>query len=176
MAQIMRYWNIADAYNFNYAAMPANTGSAEVQRLMSIAGTTVGMSYTCSASSAFLTNVPGALHTLGFTSAQYNGYGTDDVEGNIYDDEPVILAGCDDSGETNCHAWVCDGLMDEQYVVCDNGVYEGGGEILDWHMNWGWNEQGVATNYNGWFAYNNWAPGNGENWRYAQDMVWGIHP
>jgi hypothetical protein len=176
MAQIIRYWSIADSYNFNYASMPANEGSAEVQRLMYAAGKQVGMTYTCSESSAYMTSVPGALQNFGFSSANYNGYGWTDVEDNIYGKEPVILSGCDGSGGTGCHAWVCDGLMDEEYVVCVNGVYEGGGEILDWHMNWGWNEVDGAPNYNGWFQYNNWAPGSGDNFQYFQDMVWNIHP
>jgi hypothetical protein len=78
MAQIIRYWQPANGFNYNYASVPATQGNGEVQRLMHNAGVNVNMSYGCAingGSSADNRNVPGALKSyFGFSSANYSSY------------------------------------------------------------------------------------------------------
>lgn len=194
MAQVTRYWSPANGFAYNYNGMPANFGNGDVQRLMHDAGVSVYMSYGCGAnggSSAQMPSIPGALTgAFGFSYATYSGYGWQDVQNDLYSNEPVILGGCNGQKTVfifwhqpvDCHAWVCDGFMDEQYIICDNGVFIGGGDLLNFHMNWGWHEVGTANDFNGWFAFNNWnIPGAGSNgsslnFQYATDMVKHIHP
>lgn len=51
-----------------------------------------------------------------------------------------------------------------------------GDSYLYFHMNWGWHELNAPNDYNGWFGFDNWAPGNGDNFQYAQDKITSIHP
>lgn len=87
---------------------------------------------------------------------------------------PVILGGFTDQssfgnnkwGAGTGHNWVCDGYIQTYY----NGT-----GYLDFHMNWGWNNQ-----YNGWFACNSWPiyTSSGtlyKNYQYCQDVVINIH-
>lgn len=98
MAQVIAYWHPANSYDYNYTSMPATSGNGEVQRLMSNAGTTVGMSYGCATnggSNADGGNVPGALKTnFGFTSANRSSYGIGsyaNVQNNLMYNWPVLL-------------------------------------------------------------------------------------
>jgi hypothetical protein len=196
MAQLIRYWSPTNSYNYNYAGMPTNTGSAEISRLMHDAGTNVGMSYGCASnggSSASGGNVPGALTGhFGFTSATYAGYGDasySTVESNLSYKWPVLLDGCNSESSywvfwyqySDCHEWVCDGYEDITDTFCYNGTEEIEG-YLYFHMNWGWHEEGTTNDFNGWFAFDDWtisgAGSNGGNldFQYSNDMTVNIHP
>jgi hypothetical protein len=182
-AQILDYWHPANSYNYNYASMPATTGNAEVERLMSDIGIQVNMQYGCEVSLAFAQAVPGALKTyFGISSANYSGYSSANVYQVITDLNnlwPVILAGVDatDGG----HQWVCDGYNESAYTYCSNGEPQTINEII-LHMNWGWHEYFTnppynESDYNGWFTYNNWAiAGLNRNYQYSDASIMEIHP
>jgi hypothetical protein len=191
MSQVIRYWQPANGYGYDYASMPLTFGNTEVQRLMHDAGTTVGMGYGCSSSGADGGNVPGSLkNNFGFNSANRISYdlGTyNRVQNNLYYHWPVLLEGC--SSRTNiflgiiysysdCHEWVCDGYSATDFTWCNaDGTFGGGASYLYFHMNWGWHETWGGNDFNGWFGFNNWnIPDRNLNFQYARDAVTEIHP
>ncbi|MBC7588896.1 MAG: C10 family peptidase [Chitinophagaceae bacterium] len=170
--------------------MPNASGNAEVQRLMRDAGRNVAMDYGCGGSSADGSLVPTALKGgylwypfsvpgYGFTSADRSSYGVSSyitVVNNLTHRWPVLLEGCASRKKgwlffwkySTCHEWVCDG-----YNQTSNRCYG----YLQFHMNWGWHEQGLTNDHNGWFAFNNWyIPGRNLNFQYGQDFTYNIHP
>ncbi|RYZ92842.1 MAG: hypothetical protein EOP47_29955, partial [Sphingobacteriaceae bacterium] len=105
MAQVIRYWAPTNTYSYNYAGMPANSGNADVQRLMRDAGTNVNMDYGCDASGAHASAVPNGLKGnaffgitgFGFSSATHSSYSAGSyttVKANLDNNWPVILDGC----------------------------------------------------------------------------------
>jgi len=172
MAQIIRFWSAPTPHQYDYSTMPNQYGNSEVQRLMHDAGVSVATSYGCNGSGAFSNNIPGAFTgTFGFNSATRNSYGSGSYQTiiqNINSGRPVVLDACSVRKPWifglfytvhDCHAWICDG-----YASIKNNCYFN----LKLHMNWGWDGY-----YDGWYAYNNWNPGN-INFQYAQDITHNI--
>jgi len=82
---------------------------------------------------------------------------------NVDYNRPVILSG---SNSTSGHMWVCDGYRTTNFYFDDcTGV-----GFLHFHMNWGW-----GGNYDGWYAYNNFNPGN-TNYNDNKKMIYNIIP
>lgn len=98
-----------------------------------------------------------------YTNSSTGSYNYNTVKTDIQNDRPVILVGYDGS---DGHAWVCDGYQETRYFYddCDEIV------TLYLHMNWGW-----YGNYNYYFAYNNFDPGN-TSWNDNKSMVYNITP
>lgn len=99
------------------------------------------------------------------------GYNYETVVSNMDAGEPVILGAYDDYisilgiikyPKGTGHLWACDGYMLTQYPTYD---------VLLFHMNWGW----WRGNYDGWYAFDNWANPNGD-YNYFKDMIYNIHP
>jgi hypothetical protein len=185
MAQVMRYWQRPAAL-YNWSTMPNTFGSTEVARLMSDAGTSVGMNYGGDASGAKHENIPGALkNTFGYTSATNIDYGLSSystVESNISARRPVILSGYNVKKTSwlglsvsyeEGHEWVCDGYRRYSYTYCnEDGSFGGGGSYLYFHMNWGW-----GGSSDGWFGFDTWAPtGTTYNFRYCRRAIVNIYP
>ncbi|MBS1512956.1 MAG: C10 family peptidase [Bacteroidetes bacterium] len=184
MSMLFRYHQFPNTYN--WANMPATFGNASVQQLMSDAGVSVSMSYGCNSSGAQGNVVAGAIkNSFGYSSANYwsysassynNGYGR--VKDNIFQHNwPVILQGQDQTA--GGHQWVCDGAQEVTYYICEGGIISE--TYLYFHMNWGWHEDWMngtnATDYNGWFAFDNWyIPGLNWNFQYNRYAISEIHP
>jgi hypothetical protein len=175
MAQVMRHHQFPA--NYNYASMPAGSGNVEVQRLMRDAGVSVGMSYGCSSSAYGSNIVPALKNTFGYGSANRWGYSTVNgysrVKNNVSWGWPVLLEGHDASA--GGHEWVCDGWSETTYYICEGGIYSI--TYLNFHMNWGWHETWGGTDYNGWFAFDNWNIwGLNWNFQYNRYAITEIHP
>jgi Peptidase C10 family/Spi protease inhibitor len=177
MSQIIRFHQFPNTYN--YAAMPATFGNVQVQRLMRDAGLSVNMNYGCAASGAFGNAVVPALkNTFGYSSANRNSYNATssyiNVRNNINNGLPVLLEGRDQNINAG-HEWVADGITENTYTECGEGGYSV--TYLYFHMNWGWHELGIANDFNGWFAFDNWfISGRNLNFSYARYSVTEIHP
>ena len=197
MAQVINYWHPKNNYNFNYTSMPTTYGNSEVQRLMYNIGlpANVNMQYGCEESGAFSNVVPAALKTnFGFSSANFGTYNYQTVFNDLTSHWPVLLSGFNNVTVTgdwfiidwystttyyNGHEWVCDGY--QQYTgltPCNSGDIS---TFLYFHMNWGWHEFTSnppynSTDYNGWFAYNDWyISGQTYNFQYNDGMTSEIH-
>ncbi len=180
MSQIIRFHQFPNSYN--YASMPVTFGNNEVQRLMSDAGESVETIYHCEYSSASGSDIPLAFKNIfHYSSANRNSYNSNssylNVRNNIDNMLPVLLEGKDFDGIG--HAWVTDGITENTYTECGEGGYSV--TYLYFHMNWGWNEIWRnligATNFNGWFAYDNWnIPGRNLNYAYYRYAVTEIQP
>jgi len=185
MAQVIRYHQFPS--NYNYASMPTTSGNNEVQRLMSDAGISVDMHYGCDVSGAYTYDVNDAFKNnfhYGsnywiYQNGSYNqGYGRVRDNVAIYN-LPVILSGVDASSAA--HQWVCDGTLETTYSYGDCGNGPSAATYLYFHMNWGWHEDWMngtnATDYNGWFAYDDWnIAGLNWNFQYSKQVVSEIHP
>jgi len=175
MSQVMKYWQSPS--NYSWSTMPSNTGNNAIAHLMRDIGNSVSMNYGGISSGANSSSIAPALkNTFGYSSASfanytYSSYNT--VVSNLNYNEPVLLSGCSDEttilgipvSYSECHEWVCDGYMQTTYYM--NGVETS--QYLLFNMNWGW-----SGSYNGWFYFNQWNPG-GNNFQYANDMVYNIH-
>jgi hypothetical protein len=190
-AQIIRYFQPATPYGYNYASMPVASGNYEVQRLMRDIGLpeNVSMDYGCDGSSTDGGKAPGALKArFGMTSANQVSYDAGAylrVKSSIANRWPVLLSGCRSKNTflgiaysfSECHMWVCDGFLDSDVFWCNEDGTSGGAGFLFFHMNWGWHETWGGNDYNGWYAFNNWnIAGLNYNYQYAQDAVTEIHP
>jgi hypothetical protein len=187
MSQVLRYWAHTNQYSYNYVSMPAAQGNGEVQRMMHDAGVSVDMNYGCqgTGSSAHDHKVDNALKDVfNFSSADgptwlnqanYTASSYLTVKSNLDNSWPVILGGY--AHRRNAflgiihipeqgHTWVCDGYWSTQ-----NHCYG----YLMFHMNWGWHEQGIPNDFNGWFLFNVWNP-DGRTYLYARDYIYNIHP
>jgi Spi protease inhibitor/Peptidase C10 family len=98
-----------------------------------------------------------------YTNSSTAVYNYNTVITNIDYDRPVILVG---SGGGECHAWVCTGFRYYNYYDDDCGMVS----HLHFYMNWGWN-----GDYNGWFAYDNWNPGD-DTFNDDKLMIYNIIP
>jgi hypothetical protein len=188
MAQLVRYWQPQNAYNYNYLSMPTDIGNYEVQRLMRDAGRDVSTIYTCAGSAADCARIPVALKGsagypdylpgFGFTSADKANYTAGSyitVKDNLSKGWPVILDGCAAKKKVwlffwkydGCHDWICDGFQSSQ-----NDCYG----YLWFHMNWGWHETSATNDFNGWYTFNDWIiPGANLNFQYAKDYIYNVH-
>ena len=172
MGQVMRYWQTPSTYN--WSTMPNSNGNADIATLMANIGTAVNMSYTSLSSGAFANSiVPAFQNTFGYSSASLINYGSTSYNSLIYEianfQRPVLLLGVD--GNAGGHCWVCDGTLQQGSYWCDESNIQVGVQFDLFHMNWGWGGQ-----CNGWFVYDNWAPGNGNNFQYYRQAVINIHP
>ncbi len=178
MSQIIRFYQFP-AGTYNYASMPAASGNIVVQQLMKDAGTAVSMSYGCSSSGAYGSNVPNAFkNTFRYTSANRQSYSASSgylrVVSNLNSHWPVLLEGFDVTNHNDGHEWVCDGYEQINYPAC-NG--QPGVGYLYFHMNWGWHEVNIGTDYNGWYHFDNWDIGiPGYNFQYQNYYTTEIHP
>lgn len=199
MAQVIRYWQFPTVYN--YLSMPTDHGNLEVQTLMMNVGTSINMNYACSGSappteSYFLGNLTNTSTSERVASSLVNNFGYSSSNFKFYDqsssdymtaknevanNRPVILTGYPNTDfwqnpSGAGHSWVMDGYLETTYIYCQNGS-SAGSTYLWFHMNWGWQENGTTTNYNGWFAYDNWyIPAIGTGFVYFNQMVYNIHP
>lgn len=175
VAQVMAYYRFPSSYN--WAAMPTNQGSAEVQRLMrDISLSLSRVVYQPNSTGAFIEDAAGGSNgsqgfrnsRFGYAAANYGGYSYATVINDLQSSRLPILAGYDVNNHTEGHAWVCDGR--EQTCYNDSGAcYD------RLHMNWGWHEQGSTNDFSGWFQYDNWnISGANFDFQYANTMVSGI--
>ncbi|MBN2732561.1 MAG: C10 family peptidase, partial [Balneolaceae bacterium] len=174
IAQIIRYHEYPN--NYNWTAMPNDNGSNEVSELMFDIGEAVDMDYGCDASSADNDVYEPTLendfnYATSTDKIDYDGTSNYDVViDELENERPVIFRGnkkgyiigifpYPESG----HAWVADGYQHDFY--CDTGV-----SYLSFYMNWGWD-----GNYNGWYGFNDFTPGNA-SFDYNSEVIVGIQP
>ncbi|HBH24194.1 MAG TPA: hypothetical protein DDY13_12320 [Cytophagales bacterium] len=175
MAQIMKFHEFPN--NYNWDNMPNGYGTNETSRLMRDIGAAVNMKYGCSGSSANTKDEVASSfrNDFGYSSASYSGFNRDIVKQQLRWNRPVILRGGRKSGwwifatYKDGHAWVCDGYRSSTIYSEDCSM---GWGYLYLHMNWGWTQY---SRLNGWFAYNNWNPGN-YTFNYKKGMVYNIKP
>lgn len=184
MAQIIKYWAHPSHQSYNYAIMPDNNNdpwlyTSEVPRLMRDAGDAVGMTWSCNASSAYVSNIPQALKD---SFAYNNGSHTNiysSIRGlivaNLNSGIPAILGACAQEIRHGfwpfytyeydvCHAWICDGYIFVQ-DACNT--------VMTFHINWGWGGED-----DGYFFYNNWdLPIDGVGaYQYAHSLAYNLFP
>jgi uncharacterized lipoprotein NlpE involved in copper resistance len=168
MAQIMKYYEHPNDYD--WSNMPNNYGTNETSQLMVDIGDAVDMDYDCNGSGAYMNDVPSAFTEFGYSNANYSEFRHLTVKDQLNWEKPVILGGF---SEEDCflwwcsyedgHAWVTDGYKQSTY--CETGT-----SYLYLHMNWGW-----SGNEDGWYAYNNWNPGD-NSYNYEKEMIYNINP
>ena len=167
MAQVMKFFQSPS--NYDWINMPPNYGTTSTATLMRDIGVAVNMNYNCDSSGATMEDAKDAfINDFGYNNADYTDYNHDLVMSEIDQNRPVILSGGTETGwwifskYTNGHAWVCDGY--------NHTIYPCWGSFLYMHMNWGWN-----GSYNGWYAFNDFAPGN-YTFNYRTKMIYHINP
>lgn len=171
MAQVMKYHQYPTSYN--WSMMPPTIGTTTTANFISDIHTAINNVY--SDMPIYLCNVTrvNAEKDMGYvlrsqfnySSANYTGYNSTTVRNNLSLGKPVILAG--DNGSNSGHMWVCDGYRDTtfHFADCTGALYR------FFHMNWGW----VNGDYNGWFTYSNFNPGN-TNYNNNKQMIYNITP
>lgn len=171
MAQIMKYHEYPS--NYNWSNMPDSYGTSSTASLMADIGTSVGMNYSCDGSGAgFDDSEASFTNDFGYQSASLSDYNRNTVTSNISNNRPVILGGGTNDGWwifgkfDDGHAWVCDGFSQSWYC---------GTSRLYLHMNWGWGDSQSGRSLNGWYAYNNWNPGD-SSYNYEKVMITNIIP
>ena len=175
MAQVMRFWEYPQSYN--WSLMPNYSGNSETSILMRDIGEAVNMNYSCDGSKASLTSASNALiNTFGYSSsASYVSYNTNTVVTQLNTGRPIIIEGYN-STLTSGHAWVCDGYRRNRYITIHNPdtYYEYEtytfSPLYLW-MNWGWGYYGG----NGWYLYNDFTPSS-RDYNYHNNMIINIHP
>ena len=176
MAQIAKYHNLLDTFNFSQMPDRVTSKNLNVASLMKWCGGALYTSYGASSSNASSANLPFALTSNGYASGiTYADYEPAQFTQNINLLRPVILRGCTELcsfwgwywGCGDCHAWVADGYQRFDYPY---GCNSSGGLLL--HMNWGWGGSGP----NDWYAVPR--PLNLPNYhfQYGYSMVSNIHP
>jgi len=166
IAQVAKYWNYPA--NFNWAAMPTNSGSPAVAELMANAGYLVLAEYGCGSTSANSKNVPNVFSIWGYSSkGNYVSYSYNTLQSELFNyRRPAMLTACAVENTflgipyswSECHLWVCDGIQVSTFQDCFSYAYL--------HMNWGWG--GYSD---GWFSYNNWG-----KYKYNIDMIINVNP
>jgi len=174
MAQVMKYFEHPTTYN--WSNMPANYGTTTTANFINdihneistmYDGVPNPLSYYCNSTGVSSGANMGSVlrHDFNYTSADWSNYYYPTVVNNIDNGKPVILSG---SNSSSGHMWVCDGYKDIDYYFEDcTGI-----GYLYLHMNWSWNT--AYTNYNGWFAFNNFNPINSYNSN--KKMIYNITP
>ncbi len=170
MAQVMRYHQHPAGYNWGGMPLTGN-GNAAIALFIedihdAIDNVYSGQPlYSCTATGVYDSKNMGTVlkNEFSYSSAFKAGYNYATVKSNINYNRPVILDG---SGSSGGHMWVADGFRETTYHFDDcTGV-----TTLTFHMNWGWH----GTN-NGWFAFDNFNPGN-FNFNNSRDMHYNIIP
>lgn len=183
MAQVIRHHQYPTNW-YNYGIMPNivnsgninTTGTNEVAKIMYDAASSVSSSYFCDGTGANTQeDVPSALiNFFGYsTTTRYLDYsGTANyqvVESELRSGRPVIFRGGRKDNwfvfpiYVDGHAWVSDGF--KRSFFCESGA-----SYLYFHMNWGWDSM-----HNGWYAFNNFNPGN-DTFNYKSGVIVGIKP
>jgi hypothetical protein len=142
--------------NYDYSAMPNNSGNEDVAELMYHCGVSVYMNYSPSGSGAYSHNVVRAWKDFfGYKNhlrVRKNNYEEDDwlriIRNEIDEGRPIYYAGF---SSTSGHAFVFDG-------------YQGSNHF---HINWGW-----GGSYNGYFYIDDLTPG-GSNFTNNQEAIVG---
>lgn len=182
MAQIIRYHEYPSTYN--YSVMPnilyytdtTSLGAGAISLLMLDAAVSLPSTYKCDGTEAAVNNIDIVNSFKNFfnysSSITKGAFSYSTVKSELNNNRPVLLTAYRNEilfWGINGHAWVTDGYLN--YFTCTNPYNNHDGyETLLFHMNWGWN----GTD-NGWFGYNNWAPGT-YNYQYDKEMVIGIMP
>lgn len=185
MSQIMYYWKFPNS--IPWSAMETGRGNLAVASLMQQTGAAVGMQYSDQGSSANTYSIGDALRdTYHYTSVTYGDYNYSTVMANLNAGQPIVLQGFTDHaysgwfgwgseyGTGEAHAWVCDGYQNTYYNDCTTS---GQSSLL--HMNWGWNEAYIPSNYNGWYRESDWTVARTDktlNFQYIKKMLYNIHP
>lgn len=171
MAQVMKYYQYPSSYD--WVNMPlgygTNTTANFIKDIHNAITASYGSSqpiYNCGStgvSSAY--NMGTVLKTqFDYSSADWANYNENVVKNNIEINRPVILSG--DNGTTG-HMWVCDGYRISTFYFSDCTAVG----YLHFYMNWGWQN----GEYNGWYAYNNFNPGN-INFNSNKKIIYNIIP
>lgn len=147
---------------FRYGDSATGIQNNAVAMLMSDCGIAVEMGYDNDGSAAWSENIPYALvQYFNYDKAVgqlYHDYCTDNVwSETIYDEvshgRPVIFSGLTKNNAGHC--FICDGYQAETDM---------------YHFNWGWG--GACDCY----CLLSAVEGNGYNFKYAQDIIYGIQP
>lgn len=173
-AQVMRYWEYPNSYN--WSLMPNTSGSNETSILLRDIGSAVKMDYGCDGSGAYLIDARTALvNNFGYSSnASYVDYNTNTVVEKLDEGWPIIMEGYDSSISYG-HAWVCDGYRRNRYIAIHNPNTNNEYETYTFSplylsMNWGWG--GISD---AWYLYNNFTP-ESLDFSYNNKMIINIHP
>lgn len=172
MAQVMRYHEFPN--NYTWANMPDDYGTTATATLMADIGNSVNMNYACDGSGTGMDEIsPSFTGDFGYLSATKANFNRDIVTQQLRLDQPVILSGGRKDGWwifgvfADGHAWVCDGFI--RSVYCSGNTY------LMLHMNWGWGDYQSGRELNGYYAFNNWDPGD-HTFNYKREMIYNIRP
>ena len=91
-------------------------GRSGVANLLAEAGYKVSMTYGCSASSAFDSNVPKAFSEMGYTSSTLVGFNLNIIKNDIDNRLPIYIKGRNNNN-TEGHAWIIEGYKEIIYDV-----------------------------------------------------------
>ncbi len=172
MAQVMKYHN--HPTNYNWANMPNTYGTPTTAYLIKdIHDAITAIFCHCGG-----TGVPpdydlASVFTdkFDYSSATQGSYNKGILQQQLKFNKPVILSGNPESGSAG-HTWVCDGFIRGMNCIFDDfGNLIGTSSYLYFHMNWGW-EDGYE---NGWYAFNNFNPGN-NTFNFYVKMIYNINP
>jgi hypothetical protein len=171
MAQVMRYFQKANTYN--WTNMPDNYGTSDTALLMKNAGAAVNMQYSCGVSGAYPNDIAPALrNSFGYTNAIYSTFNYNTVFNEIEVNRPVILGGNPDAYNTG-HCWVCHGYSIDTYFEKD--VYGNctgfATQCYYLYMNWGW-----SGSCDGYYNVQNFNPPGYPTFNYNRTMVYNIIP
>lgn len=170
MAQVMKYYQYPT--NYNWSVMPLDYGTSTTASFISNIHDAIGnvysgeASYSCSATGVSASANMGTvlISQFSYTNAIKAAYNYSTVKSNLSNNRPVLLAG---TNSNSGHMWVCDGYITTRYFFDDcTGI-----SYLHFHMNWGW----YGGLYNGYFAFNNFNPGN-STYNDNKSMVYNIIP
>lgn len=172
MAQVMKYHQYPTSYN--WSLMPSTYGTTTTANFIADIHDAIGTvypgqpSYACGATGVSTSaDIGNVLKTqFNYSSAVSTNYNYSTVRSNLNYNKPVILSG-NDGGPVG-HMWVCDGYRQTSFYFAD---CTGGTFYPLFHMNWGWENAA----YNGYFAYNNFNPGN-FNFNTDKKMIYNITP
>lgn len=186
MAQVMRYHQHSS--NYNWSAMPNGpiyswnqpSGTNDIAQLMRDIADNVNMEYKCNGSganedeiaSSFISDFNYSTSTRKVTYEGTSNY--DIVKQELRNNRPVIFTGYQKGKwfifpvREGGHAWVSDGFKRSLFYQdgCSTAI-----GYLHFHMNWGWND----SNYDGWYAFNNFNPGD-RTYNYKSSVIVGIKP
>lgn len=185
MAQVMKYWEYPNNYNWSimpdkiYSSTPSSSSVTEVAKLMRDIGDDVNMNYACSGSGAYSRDARNAfVYDYGYSSyTSYINYNEQTIRQQLDYDKPVILEGFNQA-YTAGHAWVCDGYKLIKYTTIHNpGTYYEYETYtisnLYFHMNMGWND---SFNPNSNWFYHGVEASNFYDYSYRNKMIINIHP
>jgi|GEM_PF-1633998 len=176
VAQVFKYWgqgygttrfNQRVYFDYSDNAMPLNSGSAEIARLMAQAGSYLQTQYGNSESSTSVyDDVIGNMFRLwGYAnSAVWDGGGNlPNMWTEVKASRPFIFVGGD-------HCWVSDGVE-----AIPNTCYPDPNNVFNyntyWHMNFGW-----GGYYNGYYAYGAISNGGDQTLDQNDKTIMRIHP